>query len=233
MFWLLFLLGICFAEEPSMTIEVVASANIEVYVAPIKINVATNLENIEAEIDSSQAFAYSSRFWRNAKVKNKRGAYEPVTMQHDRIYVYSQDTIQYAWEDCNYKLKPMECSMQNGHYYLETTVHVDDNELVVRAMLFDPYAQVIAVGSSSDTKIIKWIKQQEVKQQQVPQVQTQLQPAGQPPCLPGAICPQSNILIPNTPTTGSVVEQPKEELPLQWTIPVSYTHLTLPTTPYV
>ena len=48
----------------------------------------------------------------------------------------------------------------------ETTVHVDDNELVVRAILFDTDAQVIAMGTSTDRKIIKWIKQQEIKQQQ-------------------------------------------------------------------
>ena len=59
----------------------------------------------------------------------------------------------------------MQCSMQNGHFYLETTVHVDDNELVVRAILFDTDAQVIAMGTSIDRKIIKWIKQQEIKQQ--------------------------------------------------------------------
>ena len=33
----------------------------------------------------------------------------------------------------------------------------DDNELVVRAMLYDQDAQVIAVGTSTDRKIIKWI----------------------------------------------------------------------------
>ena len=35
MSWLLFMLGMAVAEEPSMTIEVVASTDIEVYVGPI------------------------------------------------------------------------------------------------------------------------------------------------------------------------------------------------------
>ena len=87
MSWLLFMLGLAVADEPAMTIEVVASTDIEVYVAPIEVIVSTDVENIEAEIDPSQAFAYSSRFWHNAKVKNERGAYEPVRMHHDRIYI--------------------------------------------------------------------------------------------------------------------------------------------------
>ena len=158
MSWLLLMLGLAVADEPDATIEVVASRDIQVYVAPIEVVVSTDVENIEAEIDPSQAFAYSSRFWPNAKVSNERGIYEPVKLNHDRIYIYSEETIGYVWEDCNYKTKPLKCSMQNGHYYLETTVHVDDNELVVRAILYDPYAQVISMGTSTDRKIIQWIK---------------------------------------------------------------------------
>ena len=223
MSWLLFMLGLAVADEPAMTIEVVASTDIEVYVAPIEVIVSTDVENIEAEIDPSQAFAYSSRFWHNAKVKNERGAYEPVRMHHDRIYIYSEETIEYAWDNCNYKIKPMKCSMQNGHYYLETTVHVDDNELVVRAILFDPHAQVIAMGTSTDRKIIKWIKQQEIKQQttvypnqgQVPQ--TQIQP--QANCQDSTTCAAPNILMNSGgPTSQTTMDKPKEEMPLRWTI---------------
>ena len=218
MSWLLFMLGLAVAEEPAMTIEVVASTDIEVYVAPIEVVVSTNLENIEAEIDPTQAFAYSSRFWHNAKVKNERGIYEPVKMHHDRIYIYSEDTIQYAWEDCNYKTQPMKCSMQNGHYYLETTVHVDDNELVVRAILFDPQAQVIAMGTSTNRKIISWIKQQEVRQQT-----TVFPNQGQVPVLPncqaGTTCPPALPILPAGPNSQTTIDQPKEEMPLQWTIP--------------
>ena len=211
------MLGLAVAEEPDATIEVVASTDIQVYVAPIEVIVSTNVENIEAEIDPSQAFAYSSRFWHNAKVKNERGIYEPVKLNHDKIYIYSEETIQYAWEDCNYKLRPMKCSMQNGHFYLETTVHVDDNELVVRAILFDTDAQVIAMGTSTDRKIIKWIKQQEIKQQ------TTVYPnqggtSVQPNCQDQTTCSRGNILIPNGPTSQTTMEKPKEEMPLRWTI---------------
>jgi len=221
MSWLLFMLGLAIAEEPNATIEVVGSTDIEVYVAPIEVIVSTNVENIEAEIDPTQAFAYSSRYWHNAQVKNERGAYEPVTLNHDRIMVYSEDTIEYAWEDCNYKLKPMKCSMKNGHYYLETTVHVDDNELVVRAILFDPYAQVIAMGSSTNRKIIKWIKQQEIRQQTTvypnqPQGQVQLPQAN---CQSGTSCQRPSYPIPPSgPRSQTTLDKPKEEMPLKWTI---------------
>ena len=223
MSWLLFMLGIAFAEEPSMTIEVIASTDIEVYVGPIEVVVSTAIENIEAEIDPTQAFAYSSRYWHNAKVKNDRGTYEPVKMHHDRIFVYSKDTIQFAWENCDYKLEPLKCSMQNGHYYLETTVHVDDNELVVRAILYDPYAQIISMGSSNNRKIIKWIKQQEIKQQttiypnQAPMPQAQV--PIQPNCQPGVSCPTTSIVTPSgNATAQTTIDKPLEQLPIQWTI---------------
>ena len=224
MSWLLFMLGLAIADEPAMTIEVVASTEIEVYVAPIEVIVSTGNENIEAEIDPTQAFAYSSRYWHNAKVNNERGTYEPIKLNHDRIKVYSEDTIHYAWEDCDYKVKPLACSIQNGHYYIETTVHVDDNELVVRAILFDSEAQVIAMGTSTNRKIIKWIKQQEIRQQTtvypngMPQAQVQ-QPLGTT-CQQGQVCANPNVIVPGAGTLSqTTVDKPKEEMPLQWTIP--------------
>ena len=55
MSWLLLLLGLAIADEPDTTvadatIEVVASKDIQVYVAPIEVIVSTEVENIEAEI---------------------------------------------------------------------------------------------------------------------------------------------------------------------------------------
>jgi len=222
---LLFLMSALLGAEPAdnlvvsdAEIIVEASRDIEVYVAPIEVIIATNLENIEAETDASSAFAYSSMYSHNAKIRNERGAYEPVELNHDKIKVYSEDTIIYAWDDCNYKLKPLQCSIQNGHYYLETTVHVDDNEVVVRAMLFDSEAQVVAIGTSTNRKIIKWIKQQEIKQQTTVYPNQSMQ-RSQADCSSGTSCNRTNILMPNGPTSQTSVEKPKEELPLKWTIP--------------
>ena len=215
MSWLLLMLGLSIAEEPSAEIVVEAHRDIEVYVAPIEVIVSTNVENIEAEVDANSAFAYSSMYSHNAKIKNERGAYEPVELNNDRIKVYNEDTIIYAWEDCNYKIKPLACSVKNSHYYIETTVHVDDNELVVRSMLFDSDAQVIAQGVSTNRKIIKWIKQQEIQQQQTMQNQSVqgLQRNWGP-----TSCTTSGGGITSGPITVTT-SKPKEEMPLKWVIP--------------
>lgn len=216
MSWLLLMLGLATAEEPSAEIIVEAHRDIEVYVSPIEVIVATNLENIEAHVDDTSAFAYSSIYSYNAKIRNERGAYEPVELNHDKIKVYSEDTIVYAWEDCNYKLKPLKCSIENSHYYLETTVHVDDNELVVRAILFDQDAQIVAMGSSRDRKIIKWIKQQEIQQQQTlynQNVQSPRRNCGT------SSCTTSQGATTTSPMSTVTTSKPKEEMPLKWTIP--------------
>ena len=217
MWWLLFS-SMLFAQEPSDLevgeyIVVEAHRDIEVYVAPIEVIVSTNVENIEAEVDSSAAFSYSSMYSHNAKVSTGRGSYEPVGLNHGKIKVYGEDTIVYAWDNCNYKIRPLDCSIQNSHYYIETTVHVDDNELIVRTMMFDSDAQVIAIGTSRDRRIIKWIKQQELQQQQTFYNQQMQQNCGPTSCVPG----QSPMLT--GPSSTIVTNKPKEELPLEFSIP--------------
>jgi len=211
------MLGLAVGQEPQASIVVEAHRDIEVYVGPIEVIVSTNLENIEAEIDSKAAFAYSSAYSHNAQVKNERGAYEPVLLNYDRIKIYNEDTIVYAWENCNYKIKPLECSIQNNHFYIETTVHVDDNELVVRTMLFDSDAQVIATGVSKNKKIIRFIKQQEIQQQQTVYNRSATS-AVQRNCT-GSSCTASQPTAPSGPMSTVTTSKPKEEMPLKWVIP--------------
>ena len=217
MSWLLLVIGLAVAEEPQASIVVEAHREIEVYVAPIEVMVSTNLENIEAEIDSNAAFAYSSSYSHNAKIQTGHGAYEPVKLNHGRIKIYNEDTILYAWEDCNYKIKPLGCSIQNNHYYIETTVHVDDNELVVRTMLFDSDAQVIATGVSKNKKIIKWIKQQEIQQQQT--IYNQPATSSSQRNCSGSSCSTTQATVPSAPMSTVTTSKPKEEMPLKWVIP--------------
>jgi len=211
------MLGLAVAQEPQASIVVEAHRDIEVYVAPIEVIVSTDLENIEAEIDSKAAFAYSSSYSHNAKIQNDRGAYEPVGLNHGRIKVYNEDTILYAWEDCNYKIKPLACSIQNSHYYIETTVHVDDNELVVRTMLFDSDAQVIASGVSKNKKIIRWIKQQEIQQQQT--IYSQPAASNSQQDCSGPSCVTTSPRAPTAPMSTVTTSKPKEEMPIKWVIP--------------
>jgi len=211
------MLGLAIAEEPQISITVEAHRDIEVYVGPIEVIVATDVENIEAVVDENSAFAYSSSYSHNAKIATGRGSYEPVSLNHGRIKIYNEDTIEYAWEDCNYRLKPLKCSIQNNHYYVETTVHVDDNELVVRTMLFDSEAQIISQGISKDKIIIKWIQQQEIKQQQT--VYNQPTASGAQRNCSGSSCSTSQPIVPNAPMATVTTSKPKEEMPLKWVIP--------------
>jgi len=219
--WLLFC-SLLFAQEPNDIevgeyIIVEAHRDIEVYVAPIEVIISTNNQNIEAKVDASSAFSYSSMYSHIAKVSTGRGSYEPVGLNHGKIKVYGRDTIAYAWNNCNYRIKPLECSIQNSHYYIKTTVHVDDNELIVRAMMFDADAQIIAVGSSRDRRIIKWIKQQEIQQQQTFNNQ-QLNQNPQQNCNQNSCIPGTATILGN-PSTTVTTNKPKEELPLEWSIP--------------
>ena len=144
MLWLL--TSLLFAQEPSMTMVVEASRDIEFFVAPIKVHDYTSEDiNIETVIDKDAAFTYLGSYIRNIKVSNGRGGYEPASLTGNEVKVYNERTIKYAWEDCNYKRDPLECSVKNSHYYLETIVTVDDNQLVVKATLYDPEAQVLSL----------------------------------------------------------------------------------------
>ena len=118
--------------------------------------------NIETVIDKDAAFTYLGSYIKNIKVGNGRGGYEPAAITGHDVKVYNERTIEYAWENCNYKRDPLACSVKNSHYYLETMVTVDDNQLVVKATLYDPDAQIVISSSRTDDKIIRWIRQQEI-----------------------------------------------------------------------
>ena len=201
MLWLL--TSLLFAQEPSMTMVVEASRDIEFFVAPIKVHDYTSEDiNIETVIDKDAAFTYLGSYIRNIKVSNGRGGYEPASLTGNEVKVYNERTIKYAWEDCNYKRDPLECSVKNSHYYLETIVTVDDNQLVVKATLYDPEAQVVISSSRANDKIIRWIRQQEITIRQEQQQGGLLGGSGQ----------------------ATTIHKPKEEMPLKWEIPHNLTN---------
>ena len=201
MFWLL--TSLLFAQEPSMTMVVEASSDIEFFVAPIKVHDYTSEDIIiETVIDKDAAFTYLGSYIRNIKVSNGRGGYEPASLTGNDVKVYNERTIQYAWQDCNYKRDPLGCSVKNSHYYLETIVTVDDNQLVVKATLYDPEAQVVISSSRTNDKIIRWIRQQEITVRQEQQQPGLLGGGGQ----------------------ATTIHKPKEEMPLKWEIPHTLTN---------
>ena len=201
MVWLL--TSLLFAQEPAMTMIVEASRDIEFYVAPIKVHDYTSEDiTIEAVVDKDSAFTYMGSYIRNIKVSTGRGGHAPASITGHDVKVYNERTIKYAWEDCNYKRDPLGCSIKNSHYYLETIVTVDDNQLVVKATLYDPDAQVVLSSSRTDDKIIRWIKQQEITIRQEQQQGGLLGGSGQ----------------------ATTMHKPKEELPLKWEIPHTLTN---------
>ena len=201
MLWLL--TSLLFAQEPSMTMVVEASSDIEFFVAPIKVHDYTSEDvTIETVIDKDAAFTYLGSYMKNIKVSNGYGGYEPITLNDTSVKIYNERTIQYAWENCNYRRDALGCSVKNSHYFLETIVTVDDNQLVVKATLYDPSAQVVISSSRTDDKIIRWIRQQEITIRQEQQQGGLLGGSGQ----------------------ATTIHKPKEELPLKWEIPHTLTN---------
>ena len=201
MLWLL--TSLLFAQEPSVTMVVEASSDIEFFVAPIKVHDYTSEDvTIETVIDKDAAFTYLGSYIRNIKVSNGKGGYEPASLTGNEVKVYNERTIKYVWEDCNYRRDPLACTVKNSQYFLETIVTVDDNQLVVKATLYDPDAQVLLSSSRTDDKIIRWIKQQEITIRQEQQQGGLLGGSGQ----------------------ATTIHKPKEELPLKWEIPHTLTN---------
>lgn len=201
LYWLL--TSLLFAQEPEATIVVEASRDIEFYVSPIKVKDYTSEDvQIETVIDTDAAFTYLGAYIQNIKVSNGSGGYEPVTLSHPRPKVYNERTIGYTWENCNYRRDPLRCTVQNGQYFLETIVTVDDNQLVVKATLYDPDAQVMLSSSRTDDKIVRWIKQQAITVRQEQQQGGLLGGSG----------------------SATTIHKPKEELPLKWEIPHTLTN---------
>ena len=179
--------------EPDPQLEIVVEAHeaFEVYVAPVKMDIQST--EVEAVVAKKTIFTYAARHAKNAKVKNERGTgYEYVSNQH-KINVYDEDTITYAWDNCNYKREPKKCAFQNNHMLLETIITVDDHQIVVNMILFD--SDMTVLGSSvytTDSKI-HWIRQQEI-----------------------TVSQQQGLM-----GSSTTIHKPKEELPLKWLIPAN------------
>ena len=160
MFFML-LTSLLFGQEPdyeSVNAEIIveASKDFELYVSPIQI--VNKTKDIEGDVGKYSAFSYASIHNVNAKVSNGYGGYEPLTLNYDKFKVYNEETIKYAWDNCDYKKDYKKCSYQNGHYFLDTIITIDDNELVVLMMLYDSDMTIVSQGRAFDRKVINWIR---------------------------------------------------------------------------
>jgi len=156
------------ASSLSLLLGLAQADTLDFYVAPIRVHNRTEKQDIEQVIDEEMAFTLSSAYSTSFKVLNNRGTYSPVLMEYEDVRVYNKKTIQYYYK-CNYVLDPMKCAFENGHYFIETIVTVDDNQLTVRMTMYDPQLQVVNSGLSTEEMTVNWIKQQEVTNVQTTQ----------------------------------------------------------------
>ena len=194
-FYLLCLISFLFAEElqePQETIVIEAHKDFEVYVAPIKMTLLS--EEVEAVVSKKSAYGYTSQHWRNAKVRHPdyENIWQPITM-HKEIKVYDIDTIEYVWDNCNYRRDAKKCAYQNNHMLHETYITVDDHQIVVEMFLYAPDLTIINKSTYTSESQINWIKQQEV-----------------------TVTQQQGVFGSQT-----TINMPKEELPLKWLIPTN------------
>ncbi len=115
----------------------------------------------EQRIDKQLAFVFSTAYSRTFKVTTDRGTFVPAPMEFESIRLFNDKTVGYFYE-CEYKKDPIRCTIENQHYYVETVVTVDDNQLTVRMTMYGPDLQVINTSLSHEDMEVNWIKQQEV-----------------------------------------------------------------------
>ena len=198
MFHFLFLaatfLSTASGQEPNIPanaeIVVEAHRNTEVYVAPVTI--VDKSDRYDVNVSDDILFGYISTHSKMAQVPSKYGW---VNIGNS-IAVYNKDTINYAWDNCDYSRDYMKCSSQNGHYFVKTIVTVTDHQVQVSIQVFDQYLQVQSTGNVSNNYSISYVDRNKVTQKSS--------------CSPGT-CP--SILAPTVPQTQTVVEElPPEKI---------------------
>ncbi len=176
--------------ESDLEIVVEASRDYQVYIAPVQYHIYD--ESVEAVIPHQMILNYTSKHAKNCKVKAGYSTWHNIT-QHGGMKVYDKSTIGYVWDNCNYGRDHRKCSVQNDHFFLETHVTVDENELTLSMTLFNSQLQPVNTTMTKNKKFVRWIKQQEVT------VKVEESMMG----------------------SSTTIHKPKEELPLKWEIPHS------------
>ena len=82
--------------------------------------------------------------------------------------IYNDETIKYAYDDCNFKQNPHGCANENGLWVMRTTISVDEGRASINVMLFDENAAMIGQGTFTRFKRTKIIERKKVTQQQMP-----------------------------------------------------------------
>jgi hypothetical protein len=163
----------------------------DVYVSPIRFVDQTTTGAVSINHDSEAPFHYSSMYARTAKASNGKGGYHELHRAFDEIRVYNSNSIEIAYDNCDYLYTPLKCSVFNQHHYVETTITFSNDQLVIRTSLYNENGTMINTSARTDKMGIKWIKQQE-----------------------------TSVIDTRGPLgSATIVNKPKEELPLKWEIP--------------
>ena len=163
----------------------------DVFVSPMRIIDQTTSGRVSVNHDRNAPFHYTSQYARMASAPNGTGGYHEIKNNYDDIRVYNRDTIELAYSSCDYFLEPLRCSVKNNHYYVESVITFNDDQLVVRTTLYDKDGTVINTSSRTAEMQVRWIKQQET-----------------------TVIQQNSRMGSQT-----IVHTPKEEMPLKWEIP--------------
>ena len=141
------------AEEPSASIVVSDSRYEEIYFEDPRVlcDVPCSFEQ-----DTSTVFVEANRKHRTWLKTGK------VTG------IYNDETIKYAYDDCNFKINPHGCANENGLWVMRTTINVTAEKASINVMLFDENAAMIGQGTFIRYKRTKIIERKKVTQQQVP-----------------------------------------------------------------
>ncbi len=146
MFLLLFFISLVFAQD------------IVVYASPVLI--FKDGQPTANEFGHRISYSLAARHIRYAKVKSEYG-WEYIG-NSDYFSIWNKDTIKTKFKNCNYQTTPYKCSVKNKHYYVQAAVDLREDEGVISFELYDPRGQLINSSYTSNKKIIRWIKQQEI-----------------------------------------------------------------------
>ena len=84
------------------------------------------------------------------------------------VGIYNDETIKFAYEDCNFKLNPHGCANENGLWVMRTTINVSPARASINIMLFDENSAMIGQGTFVRFKRTKIIERKKITQQQTP-----------------------------------------------------------------
>tara|TARA_R110000824_G_scaffold70902_4_gene181776 strand:- start:4095 stop:4682 length:588 start_codon:yes stop_codon:yes gene_type:complete len=138
MFFLLFnLLTSASAERPAMSITVESNPYTEVYLNKTKII----CDGCEYGEDDSIMFVLANQHHKGWLKSGKITA------------VYNDDTIGYAYPDCDFIKNPIGCTIENEMWMISSTIRANEKYAGITIVLFDETGVVI--GQSSYTRYAK------------------------------------------------------------------------------